>query len=133
MRSARLLVPCTMLLAATACSTAPSPNTNAPAPAPAPAASRGPSTAATLKIPPGQLPPPGQCRVWVEGLPPGKQPKARTCSGIEDSAPPSSWVVYRPGQDKKVVHVREMDRRRVGVVARVTVYDVQTGVVIRGS
>jgi len=131
MRSARLLVPCTMLLAATACSTVTSPNTNAPAPAPA--ASRGPSTAATLKIPPGQLPPPGQCRVWVDGLPPGKQPKARTCSGIEDSAPPSSFVVYRPGKDKQVVHVREMDRRRVGIVARVTVYDVETGAVIRGG
>jgi hypothetical protein len=120
-----------MLLAATACSTATSPNTNPPAPAPA--SSRGPSTAATLKIPPGQLPPPGQCRVWVEGLPPGKQPKARSCTGIEDSAPPSSVVVYRPGKDKQVVHVREMDRRRVGVVARVVVYDVQTGEVIRGG
>jgi hypothetical protein len=120
-----------MFLAATACSTVTSPNTNVPAPAPA--ATRSPSTAATLKIPPGQLPPPGQCRVWVDGLPPGKQPKARNCSGIEDSAPPSSFVVYRPGKDKQVVHVREMDRRRVGIVARVTVYDVETGAVIRGG
>lgn len=131
MRTARLLVPCTMLLAATACSPVTSPSTNAPAPAPT--AFRVRSTAATLKVPPGQLPPPGQCRVWVEGLPPGKQPKARTCTGIEDSAPPSSWVVYRPGKDKQVVHVREMDRRRVGIVARVTVYDAETGAVIRGG
>jgi hypothetical protein len=131
MRTARLLVPCTMLIAATACSAVISPNKDAPAPEPA--ASRGPSTAATLKIPPGHLPPPGQCRVWVQGLPPGKQPKARGCSGIEDTAPPSSWVVYRPGKDKKVVHVREMDSRRVGIVVRVTVYDVQSGSVIRGS
>jgi hypothetical protein len=69
----------------------------------------------------------------VQGLPPGKQPKARGCSGIEDAAPPSSWVVYRPGQDKKVVHVREMDPRRVGIVVRVTVYDVQSGSAIRGG
>ena len=131
MRTARLLVPCTMLIAATACSSVRSPSTSAPAPEPA--ATRGPSTAATLKIPPGHLPPPGQCRVWVQGLPPGKQPKPRSCRGIEDSAPPSSWVVYRPGQDKKVVHVREMDARRVGIVARVTVYDVQSGTAIRKS
>lgn len=131
MRTARHLVPCTMLLAAAACSSTITTGTSAPQPAPA--QSRGPSTAATLKIPPGQLPPPGQCRVWVQGLPPGKQPRARTCTGIEDSAPPSSWVVYRPGKDKKVVHVREMDPRRVGVVARVTVYDVRSGTVVTGS
>jgi hypothetical protein len=118
-----------MLLAAAGCSVVSSSSTPAPEPAP----SHGPSTAATLKIPPGQLPPPGQCRVWVQGLPPGKQPKARTCSGIEDSAPPSSWVVYRPGKDKKMVYVREMDPRRVGVVVRVTAYDIQTGVAVRGG
>ena len=131
MRTARLLVPCTMLLAAAGCSSSISTTSNTPAPAPAHA--RGPSTASTLKIPPGHLPPPGQCRVWVQGLPPGKQPRARGCSGIEDSAPPSSWVVYRPGQDKKVVHVREMDAHRVGIVARVTIYDVKSGAVVKGS
>ena len=131
MRIARSVVPCTILLAAAACSATITPGSGKPAPEPA--SSRGPSTAATLKIPPGHLPPPGQCRVWVEGLPPGKQPKARTCSGIENSAPPSSWVVYRPGKDKKVVHVKEMDPRRVGVVVRVVVYDVKSGERVRGG
>src|SRR5262245_44520751 len=30
-------------------------------------------------IPPGQLPPPGMCRVWYEGVPPGRQPRATDC------------------------------------------------------
>jgi hypothetical protein len=33
----------------------------------------GPSTAATLGIPPGHLPPVGQCRIWIPGTPPGHQ------------------------------------------------------------
>ena len=131
MRHARHLVPCTMLIAAAACSS----TTSSPPrqPAPAPAASRGPSTAASLKIPPGHLPPAGQCRVWVDGLPPGKQPASRSCDGIEYSAPPGSLVVYRPGKDKKVVHVRQMDERRVGIVVRTTVYDVKTGHPVKGG
>src|SRR6266516_3213845 len=33
--------------------------------------SRGPSTAATLGVPPGHLPDEGECRVWIPGAPPG--------------------------------------------------------------
>ena len=34
-------------------------------------------------IPPGQLPPAGQCRVWYEGRPPGQQPRATNCRDAE--------------------------------------------------
>ncbi|MGH9383469.1 MAG: hypothetical protein ACRD2N_04180 [Vicinamibacterales bacterium] len=34
-------------------------------------------------IPPGQLPPPGTCRVWYEGLPPGRQPGPMSCREAE--------------------------------------------------
>ena len=91
----------------------------------------GPSTAATLGIPPGHLPPPGQCKVWIPGDPPGHQAKARGCDGIEATAPAGSWVLYRPGKDKKVVHVREMDRREVGLVIHVRVYDASSGKYLR--
>src|SRR2546422_6675984 len=37
----------------------------------------GPSTAATLGVPPGHLPKPGQCRIWVPGVPPGHQPRPK--------------------------------------------------------
>lgn len=34
-------------------------------------------------IPPGQMPPAGQCRVWYEGRPPGQQPRATNCDEAE--------------------------------------------------
>jgi hypothetical protein len=142
MHFTRLLLPGATLVAATACSVV------TPEPArPAPQPSRA-STAATLGIPPGHLPPPGECRIWEPGVPPGQQkaPKGskgqgngkkqgggtgQSCRGIEDLAPAGSWVVYRPGQDKKVVHVKEMGR--AGVVVRVNVFDVESGRLVRGG
>lgn len=98
---------------------------------PQPAAKRSPSTAATLGIPPGHLPAPGMCRVWVPGKPPGHQAKPRSCSRIESSAPAGSWIVERPGKDKKVVHVRVVDERRPGVVVRLRVYQIKDGKLVR--
>jgi len=37
-------------------------------------------------IPPGHLPPPGQCRVWYDGRPPGHQPQATSCQAAEQVA-----------------------------------------------
>ena len=34
-------------------------------------------------IPPGQMPPPGQCRVWYDGVPPGRQPAPTNCNRAE--------------------------------------------------
>src|SRR6266567_3923497 len=97
------------------------------------ARSAGPSTAATLGVPPGHLPKPGECRVWIPGVPPGRQPrpKSRACAGIEAVAPPGSWILYRPTADRKLVHVREVDRARVGVVVRVRVFEVESGRFVR--
>lgn len=129
MRAPRQLAPALAVLAATACSSISSP----PPRQPSPAAQRGPSTAATLGIPPGHLPPPGQCRVWLPGHPPGHQARPRGCDGIERHAPAGSWIVYRPSRDRKVVHVRVVDQRRPGVVIRLRVYDAQRGTLIRES
>ncbi|MGH7333794.1 MAG: hypothetical protein ACREKS_13850, partial [Candidatus Rokuibacteriota bacterium] len=87
---------------------------------PEPQVVRGPSTAATLGVPPGHLPKAGQCRIWIPGTPPGRQPgrKSRSCDGILRDAPPGSWVIYRPSHDKKLVHVRLIDDRRPGVIVR---------------
>lgn len=91
------------------------------------------STAATLGVPPGHLPQAGECRVWIPGLPPGKQPgpKSRACAGIASVAPAGSWVIYRPTDDKKVVHVREVDPNRAGKVVRIRVFDIQTKHLVR--
>lgn len=128
MRSARQLAPALAVLTATACSSISSPPRS-----PEPATHRGPSTAATLGIPPGHLPPAGHCRVWIPGRPPGHQAKPRACDGIERTAPAGSWIVYRPTRDRKVVHVRVVDQRRPGVVIRLRVYDAQRGTLIRES
>jgi hypothetical protein len=71
------------------------------------------------------------CRVWVPGKPPGHQAKPRNCANIERSAPAGSWIVERPGRDKKFVHVRVVDERRAGVVVRMRVYEIRDGKLVR--
>lgn len=39
----------------------------------------GPATGRGQVIPPGQLPPAGECRLWTPGVAPGQQPPAITC------------------------------------------------------
>ena len=80
-----------------------------------------------LRVPPGHLPRAGQCRVWFRGRPPGQQPQAGSCKGIERVAPAGTWILYRPTNDKKVVHARVIDPKRPGVVVVVRVYDVKRG------
>src|SRR3970282_2943957 len=74
--------------------------------APPPPSARGPSTAATLGVPPGHLPPPGECRVWIPGRPPGRQARRRSCDGILAEAPAGAWLLYRPGADRRRRHRR---------------------------
>lgn len=128
MRSATLAAAAMAFLAAAACKPIPP---SEPAPEPTHTARRSPSTAATLGIPPGHLPPTGMCRVWMPDQPPGHQPKPRSCSHIERTAPAGSWIVERPGRDKKVVHVRVVDERRPGVVIRMRVYEIRDGKLVR--
>jgi hypothetical protein len=119
-----------MFIAAAGCSAI---STSSPVPEPQPAR-RGPAASAkTLGIPPGHLPPAGRCRVWMPGQPPGHQAPARSCSGIEHDAPRGSWILYRPTEDRKVVHVRVIDERRPGVVVQLRVYDAQKGTLVRGG
>jgi len=46
------------------------------------------------RIPPGQLPPKGMCRVWIDGLPPGQQPPVTTCADAELHRVANSRVIY---------------------------------------
>lgn len=128
MRLATIAVAAMAFLAAAACKPIPA---SEPSPEPPPRARRSPSTAATLGIPPGHLPPPGMCRVWLPGEPPGHQPKSRSCSNIERTAPAGSYIVERPGKEKKIVHVRVVDEHRPGVVVRMRVYEIRDGKLVR--
>jgi hypothetical protein len=98
---------------------------------PEPRAAKAPAPAAVLNVPPGQLPAPGLCRLWFPDRPPGRQPKARPCAEVESGAPAGTWVLYRPSQDRKVVHVRYVDDRRAGVVVWIRVFDASSGAFVR--
>jgi len=84
-----------------------------------------------LGIPPGHLPPPGQCRVWYPGRPPGRQPRPQSCRDATSRAPAGTWVLYRPTRERQVVHARIIDSRRAGVVLEVRVYDAARGNYLR--
>src|SRR6188472_2411820 len=45
-------------------------------------------------IPPGQRPPAGMCRIWIDGVPPGQQPAPTDCSTAERRRPANARVIY---------------------------------------
>jgi hypothetical protein len=80
-----------------------------------------------LSVPPAQLPAPGECRLWRPGRPLKEQGRAGSCSSIEGTAPPASWVLYRPQQDPRLVHVKVIDPDQAGFVTQIRVYDAARG------
>jgi hypothetical protein len=55
------------------------------------------------KIPPGHLPAPGECRVWVDGTPPGRQPRPTDCATAERER-------YRYGSNARVIYGNNVSR-----------------------
>lgn len=57
---------------------------------------RGRGNARSQGIPPGQMPRAGECRVWYDNLPPGRQPAPMNCDQAERTASRSSnaRVIY---------------------------------------
>ncbi|MDP3908808.1 MAG: hypothetical protein Q8Q14_00300 [Gemmatimonadales bacterium] len=81
-----------------------------------------------LEIPRGHLPAIGQCRIWVPGIPPGRQRTVKSISClVVGMAPPGTWLVYRPRSDRRVIRVRVMDARRRGVITVVRLYHYSDG------
>jgi hypothetical protein len=48
----------------------------------------------SCEVPPGHLPPPGECRIWYRGVPPGQQPPPEDCHAVERHVPPDACLVY---------------------------------------
>lgn len=46
-----------------------------------------------VHIPPGHLPPPGQCRIWYPDRPPGHQPPSGSCRKLRHQVPPGAVLV----------------------------------------
>lgn len=45
-------------------------------------------------VPPGQRPPAGMCRIWIDGVSPGRQPRATDCATARANAPANSRIIY---------------------------------------
>lgn len=92
-----------------------------------------PSTATTIGVPPGHLPDIGECRIWIPGTPPGRQPKpkSRPCTGISAFAPAGSWILYRPSENRKLIYRREVDARQSGLIIRTRIFDIETTRLVR--
>ena len=58
-----------------------------------------------VHLPPGHLPPPGWCRIWLPGTPPGHQPKPGRCKRLEAQIPPGGWLLYRPDKSRNIVRI----------------------------
>jgi hypothetical protein len=80
-----------------------------------------------LRIPLAQLPRPGECRLWRPGRPLREQASAGACDQVEPTAPPETWVLFRPRQDPRLVDVRVIDPDQAGLVTQVRVYDAERG------
>jgi hypothetical protein len=100
--------------------------------APASGSDENASTAARFGVPPGHLPPAGQCRVWMPGEPPGQQKKkypVGQCSTLRGSIPAGGWLIYSPTDNKKEIRVWEFGSRRQLLTERV--YSSITGELLR--
>lgn len=52
------------------------------------------SRTGSSKVPPGHRPPPGMCRIWIDGVPPGQQPAPTDCATAERTRPANARVIY---------------------------------------
>ena len=82
---------------------------------------------------PKHYPPPGKCRVWYPGQPPGHQPPATSCHTARGDRPAGAWVLYRPPNEKKVIEVTAYDGLKPKVVVWVRLYDAKTGEFLRAG
>ena len=47
----------------------------------------------SIRIPPGHMPPPGQCRIWFDNRPPGHQPPPGNCRALSRRVPYNAFLI----------------------------------------
>jgi hypothetical protein len=60
----------------------------------APVSAQGRDRDRSDDIPARYRPPPGMCRVWVDGVPPGQQPAPTDCRTAIRNRPPNGRVIF---------------------------------------
>lgn len=75
--------------------------------------SRGPAD-----IPPGHRPPAGMCRIWIDNVPPGRQPAPTDCATAVRTRPANGRVIYgddytHPGKSGEARAENKDDDRKV--------------------
>ncbi len=70
-----------------------------------------PLEAQRTAVPPGYEPPPGMCRIWLDGVPANRQPAPTDCATAIRRKPPNGQVIFgsRPEQRPPA---RQLDDRR---------------------
>jgi hypothetical protein len=63
-------------------------------------------------IPRGQMPRAGMCRVWIDGLPPGRQPPSTDCATAQRNVPPNGRIIYGSQTQGRVYGNGQYDPRR---------------------
>jgi hypothetical protein len=71
------------------------------------------------RIPPGQLPPAGMCRIWIDGVSPGQQPAPTDCQTAVANKPANARIIWGdqqsfPGKGKG--KFKSQNRDQTGVL-----------------
>ena len=69
---------------------------------PAWAQGRGGDHDRDARIPPGQMPSAGMCRIWINGVPPGRQPGQTDCATARANLPRNAQIIYGGGPERHV-------------------------------
>lgn len=62
-------------------------------------------------VPPGQRPPAGMCRIWINGVPPGHQPAPTDCETAVRNQPSNSQIIWGDNTNSRNRSVANDDRR----------------------
>ena len=62
-------------------------------------------------VPPGQRPPAGMCRIWINGVPPGHQPAPTDCQTAVRNQPANSQIIWGDNTTRRDRPVFNDDRR----------------------
>src|SRR5215213_9123677 len=54
-------------------------------------------------VPPGQRPPAGMCRIWIDGVPPGHQPAPTDCETAVRNQPRNSQIIWGENTNNRAV------------------------------